>query len=222
MHSFEHIEFEARTLLSDMDKHKAKLWPHTPPPLLYMCNPEVACHHLGLRYLPDSHLGSLGGTATAGMLDRRRGAVLLSSRQSYEALRFTAAHEVGHFVLHPGQLLFRDRSLNAHGGEGRPAIEQEADIFAACFLMPPKLLREAFFARFPLREPITNTGAICYNLSMRDGQYLEGLPAGSMEFALAVARAESFNGRRFESLCHLFSVSPTAMAIRLEQAGLVH
>ena len=187
-----------------------------------MCDPEAACQLLDLKYLPDSHLGTFGGTATAGMLDRDNRAVLLSSKQSFESLRFTAAHEVGHWLLHPGQNMFRDRAPTSRGGGGRPILEQEADFFAACFLAPPKLVRLAFHARFPLREPITNTGAICYNISMRDGQYLEGLPAGSIEFALAIPRADTFNGQRFKPLYNLFNVSPSAMAIRLQELGLVH
>ena len=187
-----------------------------------MCDPEAACKLLDLRYLPDQHLGSYGGTATAGMLDRAHRAILLSSRQRFEELRFTAAHELGHWLLHPQQVMFRDRSLSNHGGAGRPLMEREADFFAACFLAPPKLVTEAFRARFGTKEPLTNTNTICFNLSMRDAQQLQELPAGSLEFSRAVARAESFNGQRFKSLADLFIVSPTAMAIRLQELGLVH
>lgn len=147
MWSFEQIELEARKLLAEIEKNARRLWPNTQPSRLFMCNPEAACHLLGLDYLPDSHLGSYGGTATAGMLDRNSRAVMLSSRQGFEALRFTAAHEVGHWILHPEQQMFRDRALSAPGGPGRPLVEQEADFFAACFLAPPKLVREAFMAR---------------------------------------------------------------------------
>jgi IrrE N-terminal-like domain len=216
------LEFEARKLLGEIEKHAAQLWPNTPPSRLFMCDPAAACQLLGLKYLPDQHLGMYGGTATAGILDRARKAVLLSSRQRFEALRFTAAHEVGHFILHPGQVMFRDRSLSSHGGEGRPRVEWEADVFAASFLMPPKLLVQAFRARFPTQEPpLTNTGTVCFNLSVREAQYLESLPAGSREFALAVARSEFFAGEHFKSLAQLFCVSPTAMAIRLQEMGLV-
>lgn len=222
MWTFSQIEFEARKLLAEIEKHADRLWPNTPPDRLFMCDPEAACRVLGLKYLPDSHLGTYGGTATAGLLDRANKAVMLSSRQSFEAQRFTGAHEVGHYLLHPGQLMFRDRTLSAHGGTGRPLDEQQADFFAACFLVPPKLLLQAFRLRFPVNEPLVNTSAVCFNLSTRNHQYLESLPPGSMEFALAVARAEAFNGYRFKSLAALFNVSPHAMAIRLQEMGLVH
>lgn len=222
MWTFDKIELEARKLLADIEKNAARLWPNTQPARQFMCDPEAACRLLRLKYLPDTHLGSFGGTATAGMLDRRNRAVLLSYNQTLESLRFTAAHEIGHWMLHPDQEMFRDRALSAPGGPGRSLVEREADYFGACFLAPPKLVREAFRARFPVREPIANTGAVCFNLSAQNAQFLEGLPAGSLEFAFAIARAEFFNGQHFKSLASLFNVSPTAMAIRLQELGLVH
>lgn len=111
MWSSNQIELEARKLLFEIEKHADWLWPNTPPDRLFMCEPEAACRVLGLRYLPDSHLGTYGGTATAGLLDRANKTVMLSSKQSFEAQRFTGAHEVGHYLLHPGKLMFRDRML---------------------------------------------------------------------------------------------------------------
>lgn len=220
MWTFQEIEYEARKLLSEIEKHAKDLWPNTPPARLFMCDPEAACRLLQLQYLPDSHLGGFG-TATAGMLDRGKRAVLLSSRQSFESLRFTAAHEVGHWILHPGQQMFRDRALAAPGGAGRPLPEKQADHFAACFLAPPRLVRQAFAARFPIRQPMTNTGAICFNLSPRQAHVLESLPSGSLQFAAEIARAESFNGVYFKPLTRLFNVSADAMGIRLLELGLV-
>jgi hypothetical protein len=46
-------------------------------------------------------------------------------------------------------------------------------------------------------------------------------PRGSLLFAQTVARAEKFGGMPFKSLSKYFGVSPTAMAIRLEELGLV-
>lgn len=222
MWTFKQIELEARKLLADIEKNASVLWPNTAPARLFMCDPSAACSLLGLQYLPDSHLGSFGGTATAGMLDRKNRAVLLSFKQSFESLRFTAAHEVGHYLLHPEEVMFRDRSLSAPGTLGRPLCEQEADYFAACFLVPPKLLRQAFRHRFPIQEPVTNTGTICFNLSVQNASYLESLPSGSLEFALAIARANFFNGNHFKSLASLFNVSAHAMGIRLLELGLVN
>jgi hypothetical protein len=215
------IELEARKLLAEIDKHAPLIWPHTPPDRLYMCDPEAACKVLGLQYLPDQHLGKYGGTATAGVMDRQRKAILLSSDKRFDTLRFTAAHEIGHYLLHTDDMLLRDRALSHHGSVGRDSKEGEADYFAACFLAPPKLLRAAFKARFPVNEPMTNTLTTCYALSRADHQWLAGLNPGALEFALAVARARSFDGAPFKSLAELFNISPTAMAHRLLELGLV-
>lgn len=214
------IELEARRLLNNIEKHADMVWPNTQPSRIYMCDPEAACKVLGLRYLPDQHLGRFG-TGTAGMMDRSGRAILLSSEQRFEVLRFTAAHEIGHWMLHPHQVMFRDRALVHHAADGKPLEEQEADYFAACFLAPPKLVRAEFRARFNLNEPMTNTHTNCFLLCPQADHKLQGLPAGSLEFALAVSRAESFNGQRFKSLAVRFNVSPTAMAIRLQELELV-
>lgn len=222
MWSFEQIELEARKLLAEIEKNASSLWPNTPPSRLFMCDPEAACRLLGLNYLPDSHLGMFGN-GTAGMLDRKSNSVLLSFKQTFESLRFTAAHEVGHFKLHPDQQMFRDRSLTEPGGPGRPRVEQEADYFAACFLAPPRLVRSAFQAMFAgTHLPMTNTGTICFALSPQHHQYLESLPSRSLEFAVEVARTDRFNGVGFnKSLSRLFGVSPKAMGIRLLELDLV-
>jgi hypothetical protein len=55
-------------------------------------------------------------------------------------LRFTIAHEIGHFLLHPG------RAVTERGGATNRAtarLEHEADQFAAELLMPEHLVRQA-------------------------------------------------------------------------------
>jgi hypothetical protein len=56
--------------------------------------------------------------------------------------RFSIAHEIGHFVLHPEQARYeRGGSTN----EAMRAREREADAFAAELLMPEHLVRQAAF-----------------------------------------------------------------------------
>ena len=54
--------------------------------------------------------------------------------------RFTIAHEVGHFILHPGRLA-PERSGMAN--EAMRLDEREADLFAAELLMPEHMVRRA-------------------------------------------------------------------------------
>ncbi len=64
----------------------------------------------------------------------------LRGRGNERRLRFTIAHEIGHFVLHRG------RVGNERGGMANQAtarLEREADQFAAELLMPEHLVRQA-------------------------------------------------------------------------------
>jgi hypothetical protein len=65
---------------------------------------------------------------------------LLSNEGRY---RFTCAHELGHFILH-GHLNRAFRDTDVEPGS-RGDCENEADRFAAAFLMPATLLMRAFF-----------------------------------------------------------------------------
>jgi hypothetical protein len=73
-------------------------------------------------------------------------AIVLSGGSSERRRRFTIAHEIGHFVLHP------ERQRPERGG-GVNAVwegqEREADRFAAELLMPEPLVREAVVQHGP-------------------------------------------------------------------------
>jgi Zn-dependent peptidase ImmA (M78 family) len=67
-------------------------------------------------------------------------AIVLRGGSSEQRRRFTIAHEIGHFVLHP------QRRAPERGGAANAswqAQEREADRFAAELLMPEHLVREA-------------------------------------------------------------------------------
>jgi IrrE N-terminal-like domain len=67
-------------------------------------------------------------------------AIVLHGASSEHRRRFTIAHEIGHFVLHP------QRRAPERGGPVNAAWqaqEREADQFAAELLMPEPLVREA-------------------------------------------------------------------------------
>ena len=60
---------------------------------------------------------------------------------------FTIAHEIGHIELHATNLKNSDSpecDLTALNNDSQ--IEKEADIFAACILMPEDLVKEAFLS----------------------------------------------------------------------------
>lgn len=60
-------------------------------------------------------------------------------------IRFTIAHELGHYLLHAKQNpLFIDKpyNRNANSSTGKNVLEREANAFAAALLMPEKLINE--------------------------------------------------------------------------------
>lgn len=67
-------------------------------------------------------------------------AIVLSGAGSERRRRFTIAHEIGHFVLHPERRRPERRGGVNAAWEGQ---EREADRFAAELLMPEPLVREA-------------------------------------------------------------------------------
>lgn len=92
--------------------------------------------------------------------------ILITTQRDLHMQRFTAAHELGHFVLeHEGSL---DREVRMPGHtQGRDPREVEADAFAAEFLMPKWLIkatakRRQWWAATPLTSP-----DVVYQLSLR-------------------------------------------------------
>jgi len=161
--------------------------------------------------------------AVAGMLDRGRNIIAVSERFGTEVMRFTGAHEVGHCRLHKGLQMHRDRPISGVSPDTTPRApeEREADYFAACFLMPEKLMHKAFMTRFGPTVPFIFDEGRAFQLSPRG--YTELIYADHRSHArgLALATAQSFNGAHFRSLADSFRVSPLSMAIRLEELGLV-
>lgn len=75
--------------------------------------------------------------------------IRVSSKDHYNRKRFTLAHELGHFFLHleilKSQWTYVDtkQSMMFRGSEYSP-YEQEANMFAAEYLMPEEKVRELF------------------------------------------------------------------------------
>lgn len=83
------------------------------------------------------------------VLPHGNGGVLITSERPIGVQRYTAAHEIGHWILHRDEL----RLDNADDVLGTPAteLERQAQLFAAYFLMPPPVM-EAAAARHGLKR----------------------------------------------------------------------
>jgi Zn-dependent peptidase ImmA (M78 family) len=194
------------------------------PDIPTIFDPRNVADHCGLFYEERTQLETdyLGGKGAAGLWQRGRSTILVSTRYSYEVRRFTAAHEIGHFLLHPDighRTLHRELPLDGSHSY-RSQIEREADHAAACLLMPSGAVRTMFAARFGAKHPVALTETVAFHLGIDYGQAFSQ-PRGSLLFAQAVARAEKFGGPPFKSLAQFFGVSAKAMAIRVEELGLV-
>jgi Zn-dependent peptidase ImmA (M78 family) len=79
----------------------------------------------------------------SGMLIRKDGYALIgiNSGEAPVRQRFTIAHELGHFFLHPQKDAFVDYRDNSRDVMRTPR-EQQANMFAAALLMPGELLQK--------------------------------------------------------------------------------
>lgn len=93
--------------------------------------------------------------------------ILVTTQRDLHMQRFTAAHELGHFVLeHPEDSLDREVRMPGHT-QGRDPREIEADAFAAEFLMPKWLVRSMAERRNWWAEDALSQPAVVYQLSLR-------------------------------------------------------
>jgi len=83
----------------------------------------------------------------SGLLIRKDGHALIGINNNEASVRqrFTIAHELGHFFLHPRKDTFVDYRDNKKDVM-RTAVEKQANMFAAALLMPRTLLEKDFRA----------------------------------------------------------------------------
>jgi IrrE N-terminal-like domain len=219
------IEGLARQLHIELWERRRDFWPEREPSPFEILDPELAAEHLGIGYALSESLGRFGARGmqfeVAGSLDRQRGVISVSRKFPAETMRFTGAHEIGHWLLHPGEVMHRDRPIK--GLEGvleytRPLEEKEADFFAGCFLMPERLLQKTFHRLFGRNFSFDEESA--FELSPNDFAAFLRPQENSLSREMIMANAQRFNGVRFRSLAEQFSVSPKSMAIRLRELNL--
>jgi len=193
---------------------------------LEIVNPALAARFLLIDFVIEEQIGgpfSFRGARfeTAGLLDRQARKIAVSRRFPKEVLLFTAAHEIGHWVLHPREVMHRDRPVTWPTiGVKRPPIEKEADYFAACFLMPRVLVTAVIETLFGAC-PVVIDERSAFAIDMTNYHLLLNAKEGSIERAKAVARTPHFGLRHFAPLHKQFGVSASAMAYRLQELALV-
>jgi len=223
----EQIEQEARKLQLEIHARRHEIFPRREAHPLELVTPSIAAQVLGVKFeeAPSLSFGVLHGQkyVTAGILDRPGKEIWVSTEFGHEVARFTGAHEIGHWVLHPKQVIHhRDRPIKGIERETRAPKEQEADRFAAAFLIPEKFFRKVFQAAFLTDKPFVFDDTAAFFLSPDDSEAVLYPEKNSKARELALAKAKSYKGRVFErSLAEMFGVSPLTMAIRIEELELV-
>lgn len=192
------IEREVRRLQIEIWSQRAVRYPLGVPGIPTIFDPINVADHCGLFYDVRDRLETdyRGGGEAAGLWQRDRSTILVSRRFKFEVQRFTAAHEIGHFILHPevgGRTLHRELPMIGPRSI-RPPLEQEADHFAACLLMPRGAVISEFEARFTTKQPMVLTETVAFHLKADPG-VLFSQPRGSLLFAEAVARAQQLIGK---------------------------
>ncbi|HEY2583079.1 MAG TPA: cyclodeaminase/cyclohydrolase family protein [Mucilaginibacter sp.] len=169
----------------------------------------------------DQNIKDNDGFEIAGIIDKAKKSVAVSRQFPKETRNFTAAHELGHALLHEQTVLHRDKPIDGSGiGNTRDAVEIEADKFATYFLMPEKLVNDFFKQLFLTSKFVINENTV-FSLMGGSLAAFKRTCKNLRDLSMILAAAESYNGQQFRSLADIFNVSQTTMAIRLEELGFV-
>jgi Zn-dependent peptidase ImmA (M78 family) len=234
----EQIYLEARDLQLLLWSDRYTIWGKSAGLEVFVPFPTiiVAERYLRIRVEEPEEIGDIDRESDTlrveigGLLERREKLIKVASKFRLEWRRFTLAHEVGHWVLHPNLTSLREAPLS--GGERanarRSLAEQEADFFAAELLMARKLLNRAFKNHLGNRIDSEHpTQELAQSLSEGLGRKIsvwELIAGGKRLVALLVAETSSFGMHmpgNFVPLARRFGVSCVAMAIQLEELKLV-
>lgn len=213
------VEHISRRLLRAMWRYRFDLWPdeNVDHPL-QLLDPARGCQAIGmeLSLIPDLGKFKRGRQEIliAGIIDQGRSRIEISERPSRAERNFTAAHELGHALMHRHTGLHRDRPIGEACVSDRAPFEQEADKFAACYLMPRRQVVQALDDRY---------GETVFRRSDEEIELIFGAAWTGCSSRRERARfIAGHTGRNIDvSLAELFQVTVSAMAIRLEEIGAI-
>lgn len=223
-HSHIEIERRVKNLHKRIWQNRNKIWSNaTLPNPIDMLDPVIALKFIGYDCDLDETLGQFYSDGklieVAGIIDKPSAKVRISRQFSNNIRSFTAAHELGHALLHQTNGLHRDRPLDGTA-MSRDHVELEADKFATFFLMPRKLVKTTF-KQFFLTDRFSLNEATTFALGLGDFVALKKKCKTLRQLSKVLASAEYYNGLQFISLANQFRVSTEAMAIRLEELELL-
>lgn len=193
-------------------------------PLLCLA-PEIACRHMGYTFSRETEFGDprFTGGRIIGQLDMTQKRIGVAENLPFAEQRFTAAHEIGHLILHGhhGDMTMHRERPQFGNSPNRPPREREADYFAACYLIPEEPLRGFFTRRFGHTLPLRMTEQLAWQLAPTNPDQLLKASIDSLDRELALAKYEGSALGRFRSLANIFGVSAKAMAWRLKELKFI-
>lgn len=221
------IEKAATDLQNLMWIHKKTIWKDNIPdhPTKVLKPNIVFKKALGYNFSITDSIGVSESDSTyseiAGLINQDEKIVLVSNNFEKNTQNFTAAHELGHAILHKQTVMHRDRPIDGSSRSGGRSLEEiQADKFATNFLMPTKMVKEIFAELFLTDKFVINEDN-AFNLIKDSPSKLRAECKNLRGLSLKLAAAERFNNESFNSIAKLFDVSITAMAIRLEELNLI-
>jgi Zn-dependent peptidase ImmA (M78 family) len=190
-----------------------------------MLDPEIALAALGYKTSRPAALGTFSRSGVAyeiaGQIDQVSRTVEISQQFPRETQYFTAAHELAHAFMHEQLCMHRDRPLNGVQKISPKDIkERQADRFATFYLMPAKLIRRYFYQIF--RTNVFQVNQITAQaLNFNSTDELISQCRNQRQLSRLLASTTIYNSKAIRSMSEIFNVSTEAMAIRLEELGIV-
>ena len=224
--SYEEIEQLARKIQNTLWLYRDKFVKQEIEDVIELLSPQIVLTKiLGYQYEEPDTLGQYFENGQyfeiAGLINNPTKSIAVSSQFAKETRNFTAAHELGHALMHSQPVLHRDRPLDNPGTDYvRDSMEIEADKFATCFLMPSKQVERLFKQLFHTNKFVIDEDTV-FGLTGGKISSFNQKCKSLRDLSKILASAESFAGVSFVSISEIFNVSKEAMAIRLEELSLV-
>lgn len=162
----EDMENMVRDFQNKLWIHRDKIWKNANiSDAMQVLNPkDVVQKVLGYTLRQSESLGMLTiGTElfeVAGLIDKNKRLVSVSTQYPEEVVNFTLAHELAHLILHEHAVLHRDRPFDGSSSIPKDPLEQQADKFAAYFLMPASVVKEVFNEIFEVEKLYINENTV--------------------------------------------------------------
>ncbi len=227
VNSLSDIENIARNLQNTLWEQKEEIWKNNKlKSYLEVLDPIVVIKKvMGYTLQNKKLLGNFDSKGIqayeiAGIIDKKEKLIQISENFSLETRNFTAAHELGHAILHRQNILHRDKPSDGSEMILKNREETEADKFATYFLMPKKWVIDFFLEIFGTTNfKIDGHSALLLNKSTESALRYECKDKRGL--ARMLSSHNYYAGKKFVPLIKIFKVSKETMAIRLEELNLL-